>query len=234
MRNICIVLACVILYGCSTEITGGQAKHETMNRNVKGGTDTSLTGMGRVEITPDGITVTFDRNSKSTTQPTTQESGEIIATTQPSGKTNTGQNISVGGADEGELGGMSLKSVEAKFKNAWWLGLLLMAASVPFFYPLRNTKLVGGILFITGIVTCLYPLAVVIGGCLLLAALVYSTFKSHFDFASLQADTKDIVTSVGNAIQQLDPTTQVEVESKIGRNMDKKTKRRVGNLKNAQ
>lgn len=233
------LLACLMVsfIGCSSEITGGQARREKTDRHITGATETALNGTGTVVITPDGITVTFDRHSKSTTQPTTQESGELVATTQPSGRTNTGQNLGIGGAKEGELGGISLEAVEAKFKNAWWLGLILIAASAPFWYLKRWMS--AGALAALGFLTILYPLAVVVGAILFLGLIVWAAVAEYRgkhaviqEKVSLEEDTKDIVNSVKGAINQLDPVSQVAIESKIGRDMDKKTKRRVSDLKN--
>lgn len=138
----CLILAVMgltlaaVLTGCTSSVTGGQARHDTASA-VLGGHKTETAGFLDIETFPDGRMVIHDtRRTRATSQPSTVNS-ESIATTQPSATSNNGAAPRIGASSEGELGSFSFDQVKRPPATSWPLIGLLLVVGVGF-YLVRN------------------------------------------------------------------------------------------------
>ena len=92
------------VFGCQTEVKGGQSKQTQTLEQSKGGSSSNLWQTLTLLIGPDGrLKISVDTSTKATTQPTTSSQRTEIATTQPTVKTSQNVLPRIGEAGVGEI-----------------------------------------------------------------------------------------------------------------------------------
>lgn len=224
-----IITYCLfVLAGCSTKVTGGQSHHYEGESQTVGGE--SLHRDIDLRVLPDG-TVTVKSMLGATTQPSYREEHDNVASTQPSGETNTGANLSLGEAKEGMLGSLSFTQIERKYRNSWVLAAVFALLAIASLYLLKD-PLLAIVFAACGVVTFLDPgLMLWIG----LAALAFAVFRIYkrgkTEKDDLTRQMKEVVEGAKRGLGILPPELKERVKTEMEAEQDTDTKETVAVLK---
>lgn len=221
MVMLCVLICIFLCNGCKTKVSGGTASHDTGALSVKGGETSATDITTSVVAKPNGeVLISFSRAASATTQPSNKSSHDIYSTTQPSVETDQNVMPNLAGVEAGEVGGLSFKQIKNldPFKNAWMLGLILIAAGVGLYFLGNVTgAFVVGIL---GVVTILYPAIVVVGGVAALVFFGWSYYKTN-------KAGKQTVLGVKDALAEENPETVERIKTRIEASQDTDSKLKV-------
>ena len=172
--------------GCHTKISGGESHEQD--------------ALVRVQYPQDGkgnVVVEVADARSSTTQPTY----DAFLTEQDVGLE--------GSKRAGELGGLSFKQVEQRFKNSWQLGLGFLVVAFIFFRMARYYAAAGS--GAAGVLCILYPQFVVWIACGILLYLAWTVYQ-HFSQLKRgieKVEAKEPATEVANYLkEELDGASQ--------------------------